>query len=475
MDAARNLSASDSTSVSPGHCRGRAVTVMGLGLFGGGVGAARFFAQRGARVTVTDLKSAEVLAPSVRALDGLPVTFHLAGHDPADFTEADVVVVSPAVPKDSPYLAMAREAGATLTAEMTLFVEACPAPIVGITGSAGKSTTTTLAGAMLARRGPTRVGGNIGKSLLGDLDAIGPDETVVLEMSSFQLDDLASLARSPHVAVVTNLTKNHLDRHVTMAAYIDAKKTILRFQKADDVAVLNADDPEVRTWADVGAGRVLWTSLAGPVAEGVFADGPDAVFRLDGRERRVGLAGRLHLAGRHNLANVLSASAAAAALGVDPEAIGEAAAEVRPLPHRLQPVGTVGGVRFIDDSKATTPQATVVAMEAVAAPIVLIAGGYDKHLDPDSMVEAIRERARAVVLIGITAPALAEAIGADGPAVARAEDLPAAVAKAAALAEPGNVVLLAPGHASWDMFENYEQRGEVFRRAVEDLGAKGSA
>jgi len=448
---------------------------MGLGLFGGGVGAARFFARRGANVTVTDLKDTVALAPSVRALDGLPVTFHLGGHDPADFTEADVVVVNPAVPKESPYLTMARKAGATITAEMTLFVEACPATIVGITGSAGKSTTTTLAGAMLAKGGPTRVGGNIGKSLLEDLDAIRQNETVVLEMSSFQLEALAPLGRSPHVAVVTNLTENHLDRHLKMAAYIDAKKTILRFQAADDVAVLNADDPEVRTWADVGDGRVLWTSLEGPVAEGVFADGSDAVFRVGGREQRVLLADRLRLVGRHNLANALAAAAAAAAMGVDPGAIAEAAAEVEPLPYRLQPVGTVGGVRFVDDSKATTPRSAVVAMEAYDAPVVLIAGGYDKHLDPGPMVEAIRKRARAVVLIGATAPALAQAIGTDGPAVERVEDLGEGVRKAAGLAWPGDVVLLAPGHASMDMFENYKARGDAFRRAVEALGAKGSA
>jgi len=447
---------------------------MGLGLFGGGVGAARSFARRGAHVTVTDLKTADALAPSVEALAGLPVTLHLGGHDPADFTGADVLVVSPAVPRTSPYLAMAREAGAEITAEMTLFVQACPAPLVGVTGSAGKSTTTALLGAMLARRGPTRVGGNIGKSLLEDLQAIRPDEIVVLEMSSFQLDDLGPHGISPHAAVVTNLSPNHLDRHGSMAAYVDAKKNILRFQGPDDVAVLNADDPEVGTWAGETAGRVLFYSLEEPVEAGGFVVGREAVLRLGGREDRVDLAGALGLRGRHNLANALAAAVAARALGASPDQVLSAAAAFEPLPHRLQPVGTVGGVQFIDDSKATTPRSAAVAMETLTEPVVLIAGGYDKHLDPAPMVEAIRRRARGVVLIGATAATLAEAIGPDGPDVTRAEDLPSAVRQAARMAEPGDVVLLAPGHASWDMFENYEQRGDVFRLAVTDLGEKGS-
>jgi len=447
---------------------------MGLGLFGGGVAAARFFAERGARVTVTDLKTADALAPSVAALEGLPVTLHLGGHEADDFTKADLLVVSPAVPKDSPYLALARRAGVEITSEMNLFVEACPAPIVGVTGSAGKSTTTALLGAMLARGRPTRVGGNIGHSLLSDLDAVRPDEIVVLEMSSFQLEDLAAVARSPRVAVVTNISPNHLDRHGTLANYIEAKKHILRFQGPDDAAVLNADDPEVGTWAGEAPGRVLFFSVRGPVQEGVFADGGDAVFRLGGREERVGLLARPRLRGRHNVANALAAAAAARLLGASPDQIAEAAAAFEPLPHRLQPVGMVGGVRFIDDSKSTTPEAAVVAMEAMAEPIVLIAGGYDKHADPAVMVEVLRRRARGVVLLGATAERLEHAIGRGGPVVERADDLPSAVRTAARMAQPGDVVLLSPGHASWDMFENYEQRGEVFRRAVDDLAGKGS-
>ena len=449
-----------------GPYKGRSVTIMGLGLFGGGVGSARFFAARGARVTVTDLKDASALAPSLKALEGLPITFHLGGHPAADFTGADVLVVSPAVPKTSPFLRMAEEAGAEITSEMNLFVAACPAPILGVTGSNGKSTTASLAGAMLARWRPSRVGGNIGKSLLGELDEIRPDEIVVLELSSFQLEDLARLRRSPRTAVVTCLSENHMDRHGTMEAYVDAKKNILRFQKAGDVAVLNADDRIVRSWKGEARGRVVYYSAAGPLVEGVFADRSQMVFRLGGREERADLAGRNPLRGRHNLSNILAAATAARLLDVPPETIAEAVAAFRPLPHRLEPIGRREGVLFINDSKATTPLAARAAVEAFEEPVVLIAGGYDKHSDPSPMVEAIRRRVRAVLLIGATAEALEKAIGRKGPVVERAGSLEAAVGRAVALARPGDVVLLAPGHASWDMFENYECRGEAFRRAA---------
>jgi len=462
---------------------GRAVTIMGLGLFGGGVGAASYFARRGARVTVTDLKGAEALAPSLEALQGLDITFHLGGHRPADFTEADLVVASPAVPKTSPYLAMAAEAGVPVTSEMNLFVALCPAPLVGVTGSSGKSTTTALLGEMLARFRPTpvspprrtRVGGNIGKSLLDAVNEIGPDETVVLELSSFQLEDLAAVERSPHVAVVTCISPNHLDRHGTMAAYVAAKKNILRFQGRQDVAILNADDAEVRTWKKDARGRVVFYSVQEALDDGAFLEGTELVFRLGGREERADLAGRVRLRGRHNLANVLAAATAARWLGTPVEAIVSAVEAFRPLAHRLQVIGRVGDVLFVDDSKATTPESARAGMEAFDRGVVLIAGGYDKHVDPEVLLKAIRTRARAVVLMGATAEALARALEGSGPTVERAKDMNDAVRRAARLAKAGDVVLLAPGHASWDMFDSFEHRGDAFRRAAEALGLEPAA
>jgi UDP-N-acetylmuramoylalanine--D-glutamate ligase len=455
-----------------GPHEGKAVTVMGLGLFGGGVGAARYFARRGAQVTVTDLKPASKLRPSICALKGLPITYHLGRHRVPDFTRADVVAVSPAVRPDSPYVRAARSAGAEITSEMNLFMALCPAPVVGVTGSNGKSTTTALTGAILARHRPTRVAGNIGKSLLDEVEDIRPGETVVLELSSAQLHHLGGLRRSPHVAVVTNVSENHIDWHGSMRAYVEAKKNIVRFQRAGDVAVLNADDPEVSAWGAVGGGRAVLYSASRRLRRGVFADGTAVVFRLGGREQRVDLAGRLRLRGRHNLLNVLAAAAAAGVLGVPAVTIAAAIASFEPLPHRLEPIGTRGGVLFVNDSKATTPLAARAAVEAFDEPVVLLAGGYDKGIDPAPLVEAIRRRVKAVVLFGETAESLRRAIGRGRPIVERAGAFGCAVRRAVALAARGDVVLLSTGHASWDMFDNYEKRGEAFRREALKLGMR---
>jgi UDP-N-acetylmuramoylalanine--D-glutamate ligase len=377
--------------------------------------------------------------------------------------------------KKSEFVGMAVAAGVEITSEMNLFVEACPAAILGITGSSGKSTTTALVGEMLRRTRPSRVGGNIGKSLLEELAEIGTQEWVVLELSSFQLEDLAALRWSPRIAVATNLSPNHIDRHGSMEAYVEAKRNIVRFQSPGDAAVLNADDAMLRAWEADARGRgsrVAWYSGSRPLAEGVFADGQTLVFRDGAKESRLDLAGRIRLLGRHNLANIAAAAAAARLLDVPVETIGQVVADFRALRHRLEPVGRRGGVLFVNDSKATTPLAARASMEAFEGPVVLIAGGRDKGMDMAPMIEAVRRRARAAILIGEMAEALARAIGRDGPPIERAASIPEAVECAARLAQPGDVVLLAPGYTSWDMFDNYEKRGDAFRDAALRLGAE---
>ncbi|MDK1030400.1 MAG: UDP-N-acetylmuramoyl-L-alanine--D-glutamate ligase [Planctomycetia bacterium] len=456
--------------------RGQHVTVMGLGKFGGGIGAARYLAQRGAEVTVTDLKGRDALADSIARLGSLRLTLHLGEHRPEDFTGADVVVVSPAVPKDSKYLALARDAGAAITAEMNLFFLACPAPIAGITGTSGKSTTTALLGAMLSRCRTTLVGGNIGVSLLPEADQITPEHIVVLELSSFQLEDLAEIRRSPELAVVTNISENHIDRHKTMEAYISAKKNILRFQEPEATAVLNWDDAEVRSWRPEARGQVVFYSRDASLEEGVFLEANRMVFRFGGRMEEIEMPGKLPLFGKHNLSNILAAAAGAYLLGVPPEDIIAAVASFEALPHRLQTVAKVGGVLWVNDSKATTPAAAIVAMEAFKEPIVLIAGGYDKKVDLAPLADAIRRRTRAVVLMGRTAEKLEGLIvdargSAAAPEVVRVGSLHEAVAECDRIARPGDVVLLSTAHASWDMFENYEQRGDMFAEEVKQLKA----
>jgi UDP-N-acetylmuramoylalanine--D-glutamate ligase len=428
--------------------RGKKVTVMGLGRFGGGLGVTTWLCRKGAEVTVSDQAPAEQLKESIAKLDGCRVQLHLGGHDEKDFTTCDVLVANPAVPFDSPYLAAARQAGAAITTEINLFLARCPCPVVGITGSAGKSTTTAMIGAMLARHVTAHVGGNIGKSLLEELGDIRPDHVVVLELSSFQLSYLPLLAKSPHVAVVTNLQPNHLDRHIDMDDYARAKKQLFAFQGHHDVLVLNADDAAMKQWAGEAKGKVVFFS----------ADAPQPF--------------KLRLPGRHNQANAQAAFAAAGQFGVPRELAQAALLEFTGLPHRLEFVAQRNGVSFYNDSKCTTPDEAVVALEAFEKrSMVVIAGGYDKKIDMSNMCRKLAERAGAVVAVGQTGPSIADAVESlrgpgQAPAVVRVGRFDDAVAAAAGLAKPGQVVLLAPGCASFDQFKNYEQRGERFRELV---------
>ncbi|MFP4057069.1 MAG: UDP-N-acetylmuramoyl-L-alanine--D-glutamate ligase [Candidatus Brocadiia bacterium] len=450
---------------------GKRATVMGLGLLGGGVGVARFLARQGARVTVTDLKDEAALADSLARLEGLPIAFHLGGHCTRDFTEADLVVVNPAVPDRSPFLAAARQAGVPLETEINLFFKLCPASVLGVTGSNGKSTTASLLAGLL-EAGPRRVwlGGNIGRSLLEDLSDIEPDDLVVLELSSFQLQRLAATGLSPHLAVVLNCTPNHLDRHGTFAGYVRAKQPILANQGPGDRAVLNADCPTVAAWGHVGQGRKLFVSTRRRLPAGAWMEGDRARWCVGGSPRTLFRRQDVPLPGEHNLTNALAAASAAAWCGVVPEAIAPRLRQFRTLEHRLEKVRSLDGVDYYDDSKATTPEAATAALRAFDRPVVLIAGGSPKGLSFDALATAAVQRARAAVLIGQTAERLRHAIAAHGELRVRmASDLADAVRQARALAQPGDVVLLSPGCASYDMFENFEQRGEEFKRLVMEL------
>jgi len=447
---------------------GKRVTVMGIGLFGGGVGVARFLARQGARVTATDLKGADALADSLARLDGLPITCHLGGHVESDFTDADLVVVNPAVGDDSPFLAKARAAGVALETEINLFFQLCPAPIVGVTGSNGKSTAASLAAHLLGA-GPQRawLGGNIGRSLLEDLDALRPDDLVVLELSSFQLERLEWTCLSPAVSVVLNLRPNHLDRHGTMANYARAKQPILLHQRERDAALLNADCEVVSTWGALGKGRKLFFSTQHPVERGAWLEGEQALWRDGAAPVPLFRRGDLVLRGEHNAGNALAAAGAAVLCGVPAEAIGPRMADFRGLEHRLEFVRSLDGVDYYNDSKATTPQAAIAGVQAFEEPVILIAGGYDKHLPFDEFGKAVAARAKAAVLLGATAGQIHKAIEAAGTTpVHRVADLSEAVRTARCLAAPGDVVLLSPACASYDMFDNYEQRGAVFRSLV---------
>lgn len=485
--------------------------MLGLGVLSGGVASARYFAARGADVTVTDLLPAEALRKSIDALAPWPVRYVLGEHREEDITGADLVVVGPAVRDDSPYLRLARDRGVPLTTEMNLVFETCRRPVIGITGSNGKTTTTRLVGALYQAVDPeTLVGGNIGRAVLNELeDSASP---VILELSSFQLHRLAWIRRSPGLAVVTNLSPNHQDWHGTFDAYEQSKRHIVHYQSPEDMVVLNADDERLRKWASFCPGRVAWFSMEGPVETGCYVRDGQVVFR-DGAGERDGSGARgaskaggvsvergpaaeraicpvdaLRLPGPHNLANLLAAVTAACLGGIPPSVIRSTVEAFRGVEHRLEEVAVIDGVRYFNDSACTTPASTVTALRAFDAPVVLIAGGYDKGTAFDDMAEEIVRRARAVVLIGATADAIETAIEKAGgagtadvdpadvytdaakpPVIARAETLDDAVRHCTGLARTGDVVVLSPACASYDMFTNFEERGQRFKEAVAAL------
>jgi UDP-N-acetylmuramoylalanine--D-glutamate ligase len=446
----------------------RRATVMGLGLFGGGVGVTRHLVAAGWDVTVTDLRDEATLAPSVRALAGLPVRFVLGRHDMADFTGAELLVVNPAVPPGNEFVGAAIARGVAIDTEIGMFVRACRGRIAGVTGSAGKSTTTALLAKCVQDAGRrVHLGGNIGVSLLEELPRIGADDLVVLELSSFQLHWLRREDLRPSVGVLTNIAPNHLDWHGSIDAYALDKTGIV--PAAGGVLVACADDARVAAIARGAPCRVVWTSRTGavPAGDAVFWNGGELVARRGGAIGPVLARGDVRLLGEHAAWNVASAAAAALELGATAASVRDAVRAFDGLPHRLKPIGTVRGVLCVDDSKATTPEATVSALAAFDRPVLLLAGGYDKHLDPAPMVGAAAARARAVVCYGATGPSLADAMRRGGAAdVVLATTLAEAVGAALSRAREGDVLLLSPGHASWDQFRNYEHRAQEFARAA---------
>ena len=457
------------------HLAGRRATILGLGREG--VDLARFLVQRGARVRVSDRKPAEQLTTALAALDGLPIEYCLGGHPRDDVLDCDVLFVSPGVPQDLDVVQEAHRLGVPVSSATELFFQLCPAPIVGITGSSGKTTTTTLVGRMLSQEGRhVLVGGNIGVPLLARLPEITAQSWVVMELSSFQLE---TMRQSPHVGTITNITPNHLDRHPSMEHYIAAKVNIVRYQGPADWAVLNADDPVT---ASVQApGRVLRFSLQGPTT-GAYLDGDDLALRVEGDPVRICPRAALRLRGRHNVANALAACATAATVGVSTAAMAAVLQTFAGVPHRLEPVAEIDGVWYYNDSIATSPERSIAALESFAEPIVLIAGGRDKHLPMDRWAATIVRRARHVILLGEAAPLIARAVAEADPSghvpLHVVGTMREAVRQAHRVAEPGIVVLLAPGCTSFDMFRDFEERGEIFRQEVRRLAdevARGEA
>jgi len=455
---------------------GKRVTVMGLGRFGGGVGVAKFLLQQGAVVTITDLDTADNLAESMAAV-GDGVTYHLGGHRPEDFTDADMVVVNPAVTPGSEFLRLARDNGVPVETEINLFFELCPARVLGVTGTVGKTTTVSMIGRALTggalAGGGVWVGGNIGRSLLDELSQMSEADLVVLELSSAQLYRLGPTGRAPQVSVVTNLSPNHIKWHGSMESYVAAKKNIIAHRPAGNLAVLNYDDAVLRAWGEERPETALFFSVNQEVPTGAFVRDGRLIARVDGEEAPVLDVRGMKLPGAHNVANAAAAAAACAAVGADLRKAGAALTRFEGAEHRLEFVRELDGVRYFNDSKATMPASSIAALNSFDAPTVLILGGRGKHVSYDTLAEEAA-RCRAVVLIGEMTDRLDELLSARAPGQPRirARSLEDAVTACARLAQRGDVVLLSPACESYDMFKNFEQRGRMFKDAVAHLSPR---
>lgn len=461
---------------------GRRVLILGFGRQGRAL--ARWLPKQGARVVVNDQSSEEKLG--LKRPDYPDVDFVLGGHPEMLLDTTDLVCISGGVPLDLPLLQAAGQRGIPITNDAQLFIERCPAPIIGITGSAGKTTTTTLVGDMVRRAGyRTHVGGNIGDVLLDELNDIQPDDCVVMELSSFQLDVMTS---SPQVGAVLNVTPNHLDRHKTMEAYVRAKSNMIRFQQSSDIAVLGMDDPAARSLEALVMGELVAFSAREMVPNGAFLTGSRLVLAgaasYDYVPHVLCDRSEIPLRGDHNVLNVLAACAIAGSLGlaidrpgIEPEQMREAILNFTPVPHRLEIVREHEGVTYVNDSIATAPERLVAALRSFSEPLVLLLGGADKSLPWEDALHLALQKSRHIVLFGKSGEKqvsdkvskLLRLMGANAQMVTRVETLDEAVQEAARVAQPGDVVLLSPGGTSYDAYVDFVQRGEHFRRLVSAL------
>jgi UDP-N-acetylmuramoylalanine--D-glutamate ligase len=457
---------------------GKRVTVIGLGIEG--VDVARYAATHGATVAVVDSKPPEALAARMQELEGLPISYALASTGVDEVAQSDVVFVSQSVPLDAPAVAEARRRGIPVDSMTRCFMEHCPGPMIGITGSSGKTTTTSLVAAIMAASGhPYRVGGNIGAGLLGLLDGMDERTWAVLEVSHTQLQ---LTDRSPHIAAVLNVTPNHLDQF-SWDDYVALKQKLVRFQNADDYVVLNLDEPvSAATTALTPATPWFFTLGEKVPGNGAFVRDNAVFLRTNTTEAMVLPVDEIPLRGIHNVENVLAATAIAGAAGVPVDAIASAIRGFQAVPHRLEVVAEVDGVRYVNDSIATTPERTLAGIRSFDEPLVLLLGGKDKDLPKDELAQEALRRCTGIVFFGADGALLEAAVEANAafvsfeerPVTARVATLAEALAEARDMAEPGDVVLLSPACTSFDAYNNFEERGEEFSRLVRAMAAEGS-
>lgn len=463
--------------------RGKRVTLMGLGTRAGGVGVARYLTNQGAEVTVTDMRPTEALAEPLAALAGLPIRFVLGGHQERDFTaqQADLIVRNPGVPRRAPLLELARSRGIPIEMEMSLFFRACPAPIIGVTGTKGKTTVSILTGDLLRSAFPdVVVAGNMGVSALEQLPRLRPEAPVVIELSSWQLESLIEHGLAPWIAMLTLIAEDHLNTYDGFADYAATKRGITRRQRPGDWLVVNRDDPEAWRAAGETVATVVPFGEGDRGDDGAWLTAEGLLWRWQGMETRWPHPASPALVGRHGMRNALAALAGAMLAGVNANDIEQGLKAFRGVKDRMETVAELDGVTFINDTTATAPAATVAALDALhgtAGQVHLLAGGANKGLDPSPLAEAAaRHQAKVYLFPGTATPALESALRncgltPCGPFAGMTE----AVAAARRAAKPGDVILLSPGCASFGLFRDEFDRGNRFREAIAEFAmAQGS-
>ncbi len=423
------------------------VVIMGLGLHGGGVGAAKFFVKQKSKVLVTDLKTKNQLKTSVDKLKNLGIEFRMGGHNVDDFKNADLIIKNPDVSNNSKFLKVARKHRISIETDITIFLKHCPSYIIGVTGSKGKSTVATLIYLFLKNKFKnTYLAGNIGISALEILPKIKKEDKIVLELSSFELEDVK---KSPNVAVITNILRDHLNRYKTKKEYINAKKNIFKYQNKNDILILNYNDKIVREFEKEASSKVFFYSV----------------------EKNPFKEATLRVSGKHNLSNVLAAGLTAELLGVSIEKIKEIAKKFKGITHRQELVKEIKGIKFINDSAATMPDAVVEAIKSTKqkfpeSRIILIAGGQDKNLDFKQMAEEIKNNVyRCIFLPGTATLRIKKFLKKDNN-ILDVSSMKEAVGKAREIARKGDIVLLSPGAASFNLFKNEFDRGEKFIKSI---------
>jgi len=441
------------------------VLVVGLGK--SGVASALFLKKHGARVTVSDAKPEDQLRSEIPLLLDHGITVETGGHGDRTFRGQDLIVVSPGVPVDAPHLVQARALGEPVIGEIELAAQFLPGPIVAITGSNGKTTTTTLVGEILGAGGlPTVVGGNIGTPAISLVERATANTWAVLEVSSFQLETVQTFR--PRIAVILNITPDHLDRHRTFEAYAGAKARIFENQQSDDFAVLNEDDPACVNLAKRVNAQLFWFSRQKEVQRGAWLSGGRILFRDAARQQEIMLVADIPLKGAHNVENALAGVCVGMLVGSSPERIREAIRNFKAVEHRLEFVARIRNVDYYNDSKATNVDATIKALESFPANIHLILGGKDKGSDYSVLNDLLRRRVKRVYTIGAAAAKIESQIK-EVADIFHAETLEKAIRRAAQDAKPNDIVLLAPACASFDQFDSYEHRGKVFKDVVKSL------